>query len=513
VKGAVAAGHPLTAETAAEVLRSGGNAFDAAVAAFFTMCVCEPVLSSLGGGGFLLARESGGRIRVFDFFTHTPRVKQPPRSLDFRRVTVDFGSAQQDFHIGVGAAATPGTVSGMFSVNETLGTMDMRELVQPSVSLARGGVDVNEFQAYLLRLVSPMYKTDSLAPVFSGPDGKELVAPGDVMRNPDLAQVLEVLAAEGRDLFYRGEIARGIEAMCDGRGHLSYADLAGYRTEMRAPLSIGYRDHVLFTNPPPSAGGTLIGFGLNLLGHFDPSRYRFGEFRHIQLLAEVLTRTSAARADHFRDGPHAGLLDADLVASYMQQVSKVTASRNGTTHISVVDADRNIAAMTVSNGEGCGEMLPGTGIVMNNMLGEEDLSPEGFHRWKSNERMSSMMAPSLLMDGSGGMTALGSGGSNRIRTAILQVVSNMVDFGQSAEIATINPRIHIETEVLNLESGLAGGDDPALRAAFPQRRVFEHRNMFFGGVHSAGVGRSGRYHSNGDPRRNGAAIVLGAGTG
>lgn len=509
-KGAVAAGHRLTAQTAADVLESGGNAFDAAVAAFFTMCVCEPVLASLSGGGFLLARENGGDTRVFDFFTHTPRHKAPPQSLDFYCVTVDFGSAQQDFHIGAGASATPGTVSGMFSVNEALGSMDMRDLVQPAAELARRGVDVDEFQAYLLRLVSPMYRTESLAPLFAGKDGRELVSTGDVMTNPDLAQVMEVLALEGRDLFYRGEIARGIQAFCEGRGHLRYEDLLNYQTIVRAPLAVKYRDHLLFTNPPPSAGGTLIGFGLNLLRNFDLSRYGFGEADHIRLLAEALVRTSAARAEHFHDGPHSGLLDEALIDSYRRQVSKVTASYKGTTHISVVDGRGNIAAMTVSNGEGCGELLPGTGIVMNNMLGEEDLNPTGFHCWNTDERMSSMMAPSVLVDKQGGMTALGSGGSNRIRTAILQVVSNMVDFGQSAEAATASPRVHIETEVLNLEPGLSGGNDPSLLEAFPQHRLFEAPNMFFGGVHSAGIDASGSFSGNGDPRRNGAAIVVGA---
>lgn len=510
MRGAVAAGHPLTAHTAAEVLRSGGNAFDAAVAAFYTMCVCEPVLSSLGGGGFLLARENQGQTRVFDFFTHTPRRKLPNQSLDFYPVTVDFGSAQQDFHIGVGASATPGTVSGMFSVNDALGSMDMRELVQPAAELARRGVEINEFQSYLLRLVSPMYTTESLLPIFSGPGGRELVLPGDVMKNPDLGQALEIIALEGRDLFYRGEIARGIQAMCEERGHLRYEDLTEYQTIMRFPLSVKYRDHLLYTNPPPSAGGTLIAFGLNLLRFFDLSRYGFGAYDHIRLLAEVLMRTSAARAEHFRDGPHEGLLDENLVESYRQQVSNVTMSYKGTTHISVVDADRNIAAMTVSNGEGCGELISGTGIVMNNMLGEQDLNPAGFHCWNTNERMSSMMAPSVLADRDGGMTALGSGGSNRIRTAILQVVSNMVDFGHSAETAIASPRIHIETEVLNLESGLAGGDSAALVEEFPQRRLFEGRNMFFGGVHTAGVSPSGGFYGNGDPRRNGVAIVVGA---
>jgi len=509
MKGAIAAGHKLTADTAAEVLKSGGNAFDAAVASFFTMCMCEPVLASLGGGGFLLARDNHGQSRIFDFFTHTPRRKSAPKDIDFYPVTVDFGSAQQEFHIGLGASATPGAVSGMFSVSEELGSMSMRELIQPAVALARDGVVVNEFQAYLLRLVSPIYMTESVLPLFSGgADGQRLAATGDTIKNLELAQIMDVLSVEGIDLFYRGEIARDIQRLCEGRGHLGYEDLTSYRTIVRHPLRQEYRDRVMFTNPPPSAGGVLIAFGLDLLQHFELSAYRPGGYDHVKLLAEILRKTSAARAKHFIDGPHAGLLAPELVAAYRQQVCGVTAAFRGTTHISIVDGDNNIAALTVSNGEGCGELIPGTGIVMNNMLGEEDLIPDGFHRWKENERMSSMMAPSILLGRDGSISALGSGGSNRIRSAILQVVSNLVDFGLSAEAAINNPRIHIESDVLNMESGLLEESYGALAGEFPQHRFFAEANMFFGGVHAATIDTTGRFHATGDPRRSGVGILV-----
>ena len=145
MRGAVAAGHSKTAETAAEILRAGGNAFDAAIAAFFTSCICEPALASLGGGGFLLAKDETGRAKVFDFFTHTPRSKSVNHAIDFYPVTVDFGSAQQEFHIGLGSCATPGAVSGVSTVHKSLGQLPMSELVQPALELARNGVIVEPF--------------------------------------------------------------------------------------------------------------------------------------------------------------------------------------------------------------------------------------------------------------------------------------------------------------------------------------------------------------------------------
>lgn len=509
MKGAVAAGHSVTADAAAEVLRAGGNAFDAAVAGFFAACVCEPVLASLGGGGFLLARTAAGRAKVFDFFTHTPHRKSGEKDIDFYPVSVDFGSTQQEFHIGLGACATPGVVHGMFAVHRELGSMPVRELIQPAVELARAGIVVDTFQAYLLGLVAPIYRTDSALPLFCSPaDRQRLVAPGDVFTNAALADIMELLAIEGPDLFYRGEIARNIARVCEERGYLEYDDLLRYETVVRDPLSIEYRRHRFYSNPPPSAGGILIAFGLNLLGEIDLRRLGFGSYAHMRTLTEVLRKTSAVRSDHFVDGPHTGLLDLELLQRYRQEIGAKFAAYRGTTHISIIDGQRNVATVTVSNGEGCGELVPGTGFMLNNMLGEEDLNPAGFHRWSTDERMSSMMAPSILLDERGVLTALGSGGSNRIRTAILQVLSNITDFGLDLESAVARPRIHIEDAELNIEAGLPGDVIEKLIREFSDHRLFKQANMFFGGVHMVRVDPRGGIDAVGDPRRSGVGVVV-----
>ncbi|MDJ0958691.1 MAG: gamma-glutamyltransferase [Arenicellales bacterium] len=509
MKGAVAAGHSITADTAAEVLRAGGNAFDAAIAAFFTACVCEPVLASLGGGGFLLARDSTGRTKVFDFFTHTPLKQQAEIDVHFYPVTVDFGSAQQEFHIGLGSCATPGVVRGLSTVHKQLGLMPMKELIQPAMELARDGVEVDPFQAYLLQLVAPIYSTKSALPLFSSPANRQrLIAPGDLSKNTELAEVMESLALEGEDLFYRGEIARAIVQVCGDKGHLTYKDLVEYETMVRDPLSTEYKGHYFYTNPPPSAGGILINFGLNLLKHIDLKRGGYGNYKHIRTLTEIMLKTSAARVEHFAEGPHHGLLDEDLLELYRREVYKTARAYRGTTHVSVIDGQRNIAAMTVSNGEGCGELVPGTGMMLNNMLGEEDLNPGGFHRWKTNQRMSSMMAPSILQDQNGGLTAFGSGGSNRIRTAILQVVSNITDFNLDLESAIVKPRIHIETDVFNVEAGLPSDTIDRLTREFTEHRIFDQANMFFGGVHAVHLDSGGGVTCMGDPRRNGVGVIV-----
>lgn len=509
IKGAVAAGHRLTAESAAEILRAGGNAFDAAIGGFFTACVTEPVLASLGGGGFLLARDSAGQEQLFDFFTQTPRAKPRVHGIDFNRVTVDFGAARQDFHIGLGACATPGTVRGMFGIHRHLGSMPVAELVRPAVELARTGVAVNPYQSYLFEVVAPVCRTESAWPLFASPNRPGALAqPGDVFRNPGFADVLEALAREGEALFYEGEIAALIVEQCRQGGYLAREDLQAYKVCRRAPLEINYRDHRLIINPPPSAGGLLIGFGLELLKSIDLAGSGFGSAPHIRVLIETLLATSEARSRHLFDTSDKAVLDPELMAQYRRRVLTHTRASRGTTHISIIDAARNIASLTVSNGVGCGRLIAGTGFMLNNMLGEQDLNPGGFHRWRPNERMSSMMAPGILLADNGTVSALGSGGSNRIRTAILQVVCNMVDFRMDAATAVASPRVHIETDALHREPGYPAQTMRFMEKDFPGHRVFAQPNMFFGGVHLAQLNRHGALCAVGDLRRDGVGMVV-----
>ena len=264
-KGAVAAGHPHTAEAAALLLEAGGNAFDAAMAALCTACVVEPVLTSLGGGGFLTARTAAGETRVYDFFVQTPRHKRPLDELEFFPVVADFGTAQQEFHIGMGSLATPGTVRGLFDVHRELGSVPMRRIVEPAVVAAREGVPLNRLQAYIFSIVAPIYlATPRARALYASPeDPRRPYREGEHMRQPELADALESLAIEGDRLFYEGEMAAALVALCERQGgQLQASDLAGYRTCRRNPLRRYYRGARLYLNPPPSSGGLLIAFAL-----------------------------------------------------------------------------------------------------------------------------------------------------------------------------------------------------------------------------------------------------------
>ncbi|HSS63104.1 MAG TPA: gamma-glutamyltransferase [Gammaproteobacteria bacterium] len=512
--GVIAAGHSVTAEAAEQMLRAGGNAYDAVLAGMCAACAAEPVLASPGGGGFLLARPADGAVRLYDFFTHTPARRRPESELDFYAILADFGTAQQEFHIGRGTVAVPGFIGGLFQAHRDLCRMPMREIVAPAAACARQGVTVTPFQAYLFQVIKPTFlATKEVAEIFGSKVCKgDLVGDGEALKQPELADALEILALEGEDLFYRGEIAAAIDKDMREGGQLTREDLAAYVAERRAPLSLSYAGTRVFTNPPPSSGGILIAFGLKLAEPLDFRATEFGSPPHVRRLARVIEATARARVEACARS-ETGVLEEDLMLEptlidrYRNEVAGRLGAGRGTTQITVIDADGNVATLTVSNGEGSGYVVPGTGIVLNNMLGEEDLNPEGFHRWPTAHRMTSMMAPTILLERDGRTVATGSGGSNRIRTAILQVLLNLVDRGMSLEDAVMSPRVHYENGLLSLE----GGFDPARLAEvlkeFPQHQIWSERNMFFGGAHSC-IREGSSMRGFGDPRRGGVSVSV-----
>jgi gamma-glutamyltranspeptidase/glutathione hydrolase len=481
VLGAVATGHPRTSDAAVAMLREGGNAFDAIVAAGFAAAVAEPGFTSLGGGGFLLARTEESEEVLFDFFVDTPGRGASGRDLDphFLPVTIQFPASEQVFNVGRGSVAVPGVLAGLLHVHGRLGRLPLRSVVAPAAALARDGVVVTGLQAYVLGLLTPIL----------GLEGGRLYTPagrapaeGERLRNPELAAFLEALSDDAGRRFYTGALAARIVAdMRDGQGLLTADDLAAYRVIEREPLAVEYRDRRFLTNPAPSWGGGLVAFGLGQLASSDLPRLAPDGPEH----AEALAATLEAMERHHVDGAARGF-------------------SRGTTHASVADARGNVASMTTSNGEGSGYIVPGAGIMLNNMLGEDDLHPEGFHSSPPGQRVASMMSPSLVEDEAGPDLALGSGGSKRIRTAVLQVVQRSVDFATPLSQAVGAPRMHWDGEVLQVEPGLAQATLAALRRRWPVN-LWPESNLYFGGVHAVAPRR---LQAAGDARRGGAAQLV-----
>lgn len=496
-KGAVAAGHAKTAEAAIRMYELGGNAFDAVLASLAAACVVEPVLTSLGGGGFLLAREENRTPVLHDFFVQTPRRRRLLSECEFYPVLADFGTVKQEFHIGAGSIATPGTIRGLVTTHARLCRLPLKEILAPAIEYAAEGVRMNELQAYIFSIVAPIYRATPAAEALYG-NGDRLRA-GRVLRQPALADTLAWIAAEGDAPFYEGELAERLVGLCrEQGGHIERADLEQYRVIQREPLQHAYHGYQVATNPVPSSGGTLINFALAALGARDLATMGFGTPQHLKTLAQVMAHTNLARKGGLlsESGPH-----SDAMEKHLSELDGHPVNNRGTTHISAIDAKGNSASLTLSNGEGSGWLLAETGVMLNNMLGEEDLNPEGFNRWPCNVRVSSMMAPTLAEDHRH-LIAIGSGGSNRLRTAILQTLSNLIDFGMSPEDAVNAPRIHFERGRLDIEPGFPNDAIAALADEYPDHEAWQSHNLYFGGTHTV-CWDGAAFTGAGDPRRGG----------
>jgi gamma-glutamyltranspeptidase/glutathione hydrolase len=487
-KGVIAAGHPLTAQAGAQVLRDGGNAVDAAVAAMLMSFVAEPLLTGLGAGGHMLIAGADEPPAVLDFFVQAPARRDDDGAVELQAIDVSFGDAVQVFYIGPASCGIYGAPAGVCAAIERWGTMELARLAAPAAGAAREGIELNSGQAYVAEILGELLTSTPECAALWAPAGSVLKQ-GEVLRNPELAEALERLGADGAEPFYSGDIARSV---CDWLhahgGSLELAELASYRAIEREPVKVAYRDRTVLTNPPPSAGGTLLAYSLALLDRgSQPPR-----------LGEVLAAMEAAQAERtgeFLQGlPQDGFLERFLASKL-----------GSTTHISVLDCNGRACSVTATNGEGSGVVVPGTGIHLNNVMGEEDLNPLGFHRHPPGVRMPSMMAPSVVLREGQVELVLGSAGSNRIRSAILQTIVGVVDHDLGAQEAVQAPRVHVEDGVVYHEPGIA--TDELDRS--PGREIvgFHALNLFFGGVQA--VQRSGgRMSGAGDPRRGGVAVVL-----
>ena len=413
--GIVAAGHPISAEAGARVLREGGNAVDAAVGAVLASWVAEPLLTGPGAGGYMLVAGAGEEPTLLDFFVEAPgRDADPADRADLLPAEVSFGDAAQVFNIGPAACGTYGSPAGLAAAVDRWGSMSAAELAAPAAALARRGVPLNAEQAYIFEILRPILVSTPEASAVFAPGGRVL-REGEPFRDGDLADTIERFGAEGAAPFYDGDIGAAIVAWLEARGgQLTRADLDAYEAIPREPVRASYRGRQVLTNPPPAAGGTLLALAMARLDATTDGPPSAPE------IVDVMEEVQAQRTSDFLEGlPEPGFADRFL------------ASRLGsTTHISVIDGEGRACSVTCTNGEGAGVIVPGTGVHVNNIMGEQDLNPLGFFRYPPGRRMPSMMSPTVVLgDGGDVELVLGSAGSNRIRSAILQVIVGAVDHG------------------------------------------------------------------------------------
>lgn len=515
-RAAIAAGDRETAAAGAALLAEGGGAVDAVLGAMLAACVAEPVLCSLGGGGFLAVAPADGPPAILDFFAQTPgRAPDNVEEADFRAIEADFGTAKQVFHIGPAAAAVPGIVPGLFEAHRAHGRLPLARIVEPAARLARDGAVLSAMQARILTVVAPiMTATANARALYADPaDPTRPVAAGHRLRNPAFADALEALAREGEGLWRAGALGRAaIRALGPG-GLIDLEDLARYRARWRAPYEMSLAGATVRVPSHPSCGGVLTLAAMAAfrahggLSETDaPARARAlsralleaTRLRRASGLAEAMSPDAVARA--------ARLLGLEDPAGRADPPGAL--KRGGTTHVSAVDARGTLACLSVSNGEGAGIVLPEAGFMLNNMLGEEDLYPGGFFTWTPDTRVGSMMTPAVLTARTGARIALGSGGSNRIRSAIPQVLLRLLGDPTALDAALRAPRLHWEGGHLHIEGGFDAAVLDALRTEAPARTEWPDRDFFFGGVHAVGIAPDGRVMAAGDGRRDGHAVLV-----
>ena len=485
VRRAVASGHPAVTAAALAVLDAGGNAFDAVVAAGFAGAVAEPSLTSLAGGGFLLAAPGGADPVLLDFFVDSPGLGAPPPvdPLDGMEATVvRFRGEDQVFHVGPGSVAVPGCLAGYLHAHARFGRLPLERVVAPAVALARDGVVLGRGQATVVRLLAPiMTREPEGRGRYAGPDGAPFADDQRVVNLP-LAEFLVDVGAGRRRGFDDADLGPRIVADLTARGgRLTLADLAAHRVIEREPFVATFGDVRLITNAPPSYGGEVVARAVGELLEAPELLGASGSGTRLARLADVIEDATRWHRARERSDPPAN-------------------ARHGTTHVSVVDADGSLAAMTTSNGSTSGVHLADTGIMANNVMGEEDLHPHGLGTLAPGQRVGSMMAPMLLERTGAPTVVLGSGGSERIRSALSQVIVALVHDGRALEEAVRAPRLHPNAGVVQLEPG----HDPEALAVLAEVRatnVWDAPDLYFGGVNA--VDTAGGHAA--DPRRGGAS--------
>ncbi|HEX7305871.1 gamma-glutamyltransferase [Lentzea sp.] len=450
MRGAVAAGHPLTAEAGAAMLRAGGNAVDAAVAAMLTSCVTEPLLTGLGAAGYMMIAPAGRPPVLLDFSAEAPGRGRTGQRAPLTPVVLRFGDVDQEFQVGPSSVAAYGLPAGA-ALAATYGRAPLEDLVATAATHAREGHLVNRYQAYVTSLLLPLARSIGL----------NALVEGELLVRHDVADALDRLGREGAEPFYTGDIAAAIVDEIGTRGgDLTHADLRAYEVVRRKPLHVRHRGRDIHTNPPPAMGGALL-------------------TQMLEALPDNPSQQDLVRA----------------LATPKRPLNRL----GSTTHISVLDADGTACSVTTTSGAGSGISV--AGVHLNNMMGEEDLSPDGFFSHLPGDRLPSMMAPTVVTKDGGAELVLGSAGSSRISGAILQVLVNVLDRGMAAQDAVDAPRMHLSGDHLHVEPGIKPENE--LPVTF-----FRAPNMFFGGCQLVEMTGSGLLRGGADHRRDGAVVVV-----
>lgn len=500
MRGAVAAGSPLTMEAGLHALRIGGNAVDAAIASTLMAGVAEPLLTGLGGAGMATVRMNG-EVFVCDMFANIPGLEEPDaRALPMDTVTIDFGPTTQRFFIGLAAAAIPGLPAGLCALHTRHGQVSLTDLAAPAIRAANEGVEVLPGFERVCELLWPILAGSPEVVGRFGREGRPLRS-GETFWAPELATTLEAFAKQGSDYFSTGAGAVAMQSALLGRSRITATDLRNQAAIFREPLHFRYRDADIWVPGPPSLAGMVVLHILDSLATDTMPIAAYGAETAQRVLA-AMHQIDGFRTPVFYERLFTAGFASDFIEHGKHSITDPSKGPGLTTHISTVDAEGNAVAITHSLGETCGQMVPGTGVLINNFLGEEDVNPSALSRVPGS-RLVTMCCPTIVQH-RGTVYALGSGGSSRIPTAIMHGTMFLVDHGLDVPMAVAGPRVHIDQGIIHIESDHRSAMTMAtLDQQYPNHVRFDGPNMFFGGLHIAGQGESG-FVGSGDARRSGA---------
>jgi gamma-glutamyltranspeptidase/glutathione hydrolase len=502
---AVASGSRLAADAGARVVREGGNAVDAAIAASLVSCVVEPGVCSLAASGFLTIWPAGADPVMVDGAAVMPGKGLPQNRFGkaAAEVLLDYGGGVRTT-VGYGSVAVPGNLAAYALASERYGKVPWRELVEPAREIAHNGFPLSEASSFYLQLTHRSiygWSEHGLA-TFCDADG-ELYKPGSTIHIEHLDETLRCIAEDGVDSFYHGDLAGLISAYIESHeGILTRRDMADYKARLLPTLDVQVNDWTVATDSPPALGGAVLAAMLMLMGDRPQDSWTPAELEYLISVQEAVLNFRYDRLDNSVDLPRD-------VQELLEQAStrdlRHFLSAPSTVHASAVDSAGLACSVTVSAGYGSGVMPPGTGIFMNNSLGELELNKRGLHAWRPGARLPSNMAPTVARHRDGGVLAIGSPGASRITTAIQQTLLNFMHLGMPLQAAVDHARLHVEPAEGQMQVAYEEAL-PVNQVNVPQR-LFPGISMYFGGVSAALWDPRNGFSVAADPRRAGGTAV------
>jgi gamma-glutamyltranspeptidase/glutathione hydrolase len=504
---AISASSRAGADAGVTIADQGGNAVDAAIAATVAAMISDPGIIGPGAGCFMTIWPTNGDPVVIDGYAAMPGLGAPDRPTGYGdRVHMAYGGGMETL-VGARSVAVPGVWAGLGRAGDRFGASPWARLIEPAISLAASGFEFSGVsEAYLAYAHDAIYdrESDSFAALHH-PDGTR-VAQGDRIVVADLAESLSIIASEGPSSFYTGTVGqRLVAAMGEWGGSITAEDLQSYVAIERRPISIDFGGWRVVTNPAPAIGGAVLASILLLLDAVGFSEWSQASAR---TMAEIQRAVLAHRAEVLDHASDVETAVEDLLAKARYGDFRALGASPSTIHVSSVDTDGLACSVTTSAGYGSGMMIPGTGLWLNNSLGEVELFPGGMEMFAPGDRLASNMAPTIAGGPGGAVMAVGSPGASRITTALAQVLANFISVEMSVSEAVEHPRLHVEVFQGEPTIAYEPGIHPEPFDGLSLRR-FPDRSMYFGGVGLAMFDPSAGLYEVADTRRTGATAVGG----